>query len=175
MDVLTIEKTGEFFRMLYDVKGRFQPHKIHAKEATYKLCKIVKKAMGKNKIPYVVTHDGRTFRYTHPEIKINDTVKLSLETNEIEEWYKYEQGASVMIISGHNKGRVGTITHFEKHPGSFDIVHVIDAQGEKIITRFSNVMVIGSGKKPAITLFKDRGVKLGIIQEKKSKGKFMKF
>jgi len=37
MDVITIEKTGEFFRILFDVKGRFQPHKIDAKEATFKL------------------------------------------------------------------------------------------------------------------------------------------
>jgi len=33
MDVVTLEKTGEHFRILYDVKGRYQAHKIDAKEA----------------------------------------------------------------------------------------------------------------------------------------------
>jgi len=33
MDVLTIEKTNENFRILYDCKGRFLPHKIDDKEA----------------------------------------------------------------------------------------------------------------------------------------------
>jgi len=33
MDVVSIEKTGEHFRILYDVKGRYQAHKIDAKEA----------------------------------------------------------------------------------------------------------------------------------------------
>ena len=33
--------------------------------------------MGKNKIPYIVTHDGRTIRYPHPDIKRHDTVKVS--------------------------------------------------------------------------------------------------
>lgn len=33
MDVVTIEKTNESFRILYDLKGRFQAHKIDAKEA----------------------------------------------------------------------------------------------------------------------------------------------
>ncbi len=76
MDVVSIEKTGEFFRILYDVKGRYQGHKIDEKEAKFKLCKVKRKAMGPNKIPYIVTHDARTIRFPHPDIKKNDTVKV---------------------------------------------------------------------------------------------------
>ena len=78
MDVVSIPKTGENFRILYDIKGRFQPVRIDAKEAGFKLCKVTKKVLGKNKIPYIVTHDGRTIRYPHPDIRKNDTVKVSL-------------------------------------------------------------------------------------------------
>jgi len=77
MDVVSLEKTGEHFRILYDVKGRYQAHKIDAKEATFKLCKVQKKQMGANKIPYIVTHDGRTVRFPHPDIKKNDSIKVS--------------------------------------------------------------------------------------------------
>merc|ERR1712032_867659 len=49
MDVVSIPKTGENFRFLYDAK--------------FKLCKVKDVAMGKNAIPYLVTHDGRTIRY----------------------------------------------------------------------------------------------------------------
>jgi len=76
-DVVSIKKTGENFRILYDIKGRFQPHRIDTKEAGFKLCKIKRKVLGKNKIPYVVTHDGRTIRFPHPDIKKNDSVKVS--------------------------------------------------------------------------------------------------
>lgn len=76
MDVVSIEKTGENFRILYDVKGRYQAHKIDAKEASFKLCQIKKKAMGPNKIPFIVTHDGRTIRFPHPDIKKHDTIKV---------------------------------------------------------------------------------------------------
>jgi len=76
MDVVSIEKTGDYFRILYDVKGRFQAHKIDEKEAAFKLCRIKRKAMGANKIPYVVTHDGRTIRFPHPDIHKNDTIKV---------------------------------------------------------------------------------------------------
>lgn len=175
MDVISIEKTGEFFRILLDVKGRFQPHKIDAKEATFKLCKIVKKAIGKNKIPYCVTNDGRTLRYQHPEIKVNDTIKLSLESGEILDWYKYEQGNVAIVIGGGNKGRVGAISRIEKHEASFNVVHMVDGKGKKFATRVGNMMVIGRGKRPAITLFKDKGIKRGIIEEKKMKGTFTEY
>lgn len=33
LDVVTIDKTGEFFRLIYDVKGRFTVHRITADEA----------------------------------------------------------------------------------------------------------------------------------------------
>jgi hypothetical protein len=32
-DVVTIEKTGEYFRLIYDVKGRFAIHRITPEEA----------------------------------------------------------------------------------------------------------------------------------------------
>jgi small subunit ribosomal protein S4e len=77
MDVVSIEKTGEHFRLLFDVKGRYQAHKIDEKEASFKLCKVIRKAMGVNRIPYIVTNDGRTIRFPHPDIKKNDTIKVT--------------------------------------------------------------------------------------------------
>jgi len=53
MDVVTIPKTNENFRMLYDIKGRFQPVAINDAEAGFKLCKVTVKKLGKNKIPYI--------------------------------------------------------------------------------------------------------------------------
>lgn len=40
MDVVTIEKTNEHFRILLDTKGRFLPHRIDSKEGAFKLCKV---------------------------------------------------------------------------------------------------------------------------------------
>jgi hypothetical protein len=49
MDVVTIEKTNEHFRILYDIKGRFQPHRIDAKEAGFKLSKSSKRKLASQK------------------------------------------------------------------------------------------------------------------------------
>ena len=97
MDVVTIEKTKENFRILYDVKGRFILKKIKSDEAKFKLCKVKSRAVGPNKIPYIVTHDGRTFRYPDPKISVNDTLKLNLVENKIMEVFPFEIGCTVYI------------------------------------------------------------------------------
>jgi len=38
LDVITIEKTGEHFRLVYDVKGRFAIHRITAEESKVLRC-----------------------------------------------------------------------------------------------------------------------------------------
>lgn len=169
MDVVSLPKTSENFRILYDVKGRFQPVRIDAKEASFKLCRIKRKVLGKNKIPYIVTHDGRTIRYPHPDIKKNDSIKLNLETGEVDGVVKFENGATVFVTGGNNIGRKGTLMHVEKHPGSYEIVHIKDSQGKTFATRLSNIFVIGQGKKPLIKLPKGDGIKLTLIAERNAK------
>ncbi len=44
-------------------------------------------------------------------------------------------GNLCMVTGGHNVGRVGVVAHRERHPGSFDIVHVKDSQGHTFATR----------------------------------------
>ena len=60
MDVISIEKTGENFRLIYDTKGRFTVHRITTEEAEYKLAKVKRVQLGKGGIPFLVTHDART-------------------------------------------------------------------------------------------------------------------
>ena len=125
-DVLSIEKTGENFRVLYDVKGRFILKRIQPDEAKFKLLKVTQKAVGTNKIPYIVTNDGRTIRFPHPEIGVYDTIKLNLLDNKIEEYIKFESGNVCYCFAGNNVGRVGIFTNRDRHFGGFDIVHMRD-------------------------------------------------
>ncbi len=69
-DVISIEKTGENFRLIYDTKGRFAIHRISPEESKFKLCKVKGQGTGAKGVPYVVTHDGRTLRYPDPLIKV---------------------------------------------------------------------------------------------------------
>lgn len=125
--------------------------------------------MGAGGIPYVVTHDGRTIRYPDPEIKVNDTVKIELADNKITDIMKFETGNLAMISGGKNTGRVGVIVSRERHPGSFDIIHVKDSTGAIFATRLHNVFVIGKGTKPMVSLPKRKGIKKGIAEERQER------
>ncbi|CAO1313995.1 unnamed protein product [Diamesa hyperborea] len=166
MDVVTIEKTSEFFRLIYDVKGRFTVHRITADEAKYKLCKVKRLQVGQKKIPFLITHDGRTIRYPDPMIRVNDVIQLDIATGKITDHIKFESGNLVMITGGRNLGRVGTVVNREKHPGSFEIVHVKDANGHVFATRLTNVFIIGKGAKAYISLPKGKGIKLTVAEER---------
>ena len=64
-----------------------------------------------------------------------------------------------MVTGGRNMGRVGVITHRERHDGGFNIVHIKDAIDNSFATRESNVFIIGK-EKPWISLPKGKGVKV---------------
>jgi len=166
MDVVTIKKTGESFRVLYDTKGKFVLRSIKSDEAKLKLCKVKRKEMGPNRIPYIVTHDGRTIRFPHPDIAIHDTVKVEVETGKILDFIKFETGNLVMVTNGNNIGRVGVLTSRDRHLGGFDLVHVRDARGHTFATRIGNVFIVGKGKNPLIALPKDKGIYLTPLEKK---------
>jgi len=180
MDVVSIEKTNENFRLLYDSKGRFVLHRVSAEEANYKLLRVRAKAVGgkaahgKNpftngrsgSVPYIVTHDARTIRYPDPNINLNDTVKFDIKQNKIVGHLKFEPGQLCLAIRGNNIGRVGTIVSHEHHPASYDIIHIKDARNNEFSTRIQNVFIIGNGSEAAISLPKSKGLKVSVIEER---------
>lgn len=114
MDVVEMEKSNDAFRLLYDTKGRFVLHRINKEEMKYKLCRVKRQELTKKGIPYLATNDGRTLRYPDPLIKVNDTVKIDLETGKIVDFIKFENGNLVMVTRGRNSGRVGILHHIER-------------------------------------------------------------
>ncbi|CAD7685222.1 unnamed protein product [Nyctereutes procyonoides] len=161
-----IDKTGENFHLIYDTKGRFAVHRITPEEAKYKLHEVRKIVVGTKGIPHLVTHDARTIRYPDPLIKVNDTIQIDLETGKIIDFIKFDTDNLCMVNGGANLGRIGVITKGERHPGSFDVVHVKDANGNNFTTQFSNIFDIGKGSKPWISLPHTKGICLTIAKER---------
>jgi len=187
MDVITIPKTDEQFRLLYDTKGRFVLHRIAKEEAAFKLLRVQKVARGSKatigrnpfhtgqagSIPYLTTHDGRTVRFADPAVHVNDTIKFDITTGKQVGHLKFDVGQLAMITRGHNIGRVGTVVSVERHPGSFDIVHLKDKRNQVYATRMTNVFIIGEANKPWVSLPKGKGIKLSVIEER-DQGKTVK-
>jgi len=165
MDVVELPKSGDQFRLMYDTKGRFVLHRVSNEEKKFKLAKVTRQEYTKKAIPYIATNDGRTIRYPDPLIKVNDTVKIDLETGKIVDFVKLETGNLVVITRGRNTGRVGILHHIERHEGSFNIAHVKDSAGHDFATRLGNVFVLGNESRPLVSLPKGKGIKLSILEE----------
>ena len=73
--------------------------------------------LGQKKVPYCVTHDGRTIRYPDPLIKVNDTIRIDLGTGKITDFIKFDVGNLVMVTGGRNLGRVGDVVTSGRHMG----------------------------------------------------------
>jgi small subunit ribosomal protein S4e len=99
-------------------------------------------------------------------IKVNDTVRVNLETGKVEAFSKFEVGNIAIVTGGHSMGRVGVITNRERHPGGFDIVHLKDARDQTFATRIGNVFVLGEQGQAWISLPKAKGIKLSIAEER---------
>jgi len=169
MDVIQVNATNESFRILYNVRGRFQLHRIDDNESSFKLLKVKRAQLGPGGIPFIATHDGRTIRYPHPNIKVNDVVKLNLETGKIEDHIPFTAGNVVMVTGGHSLGRVGILKDIEKHDGAPNVVHIEDLAHRTFTTLISNVFTIGHGAKPLISLPVGGGVKLSVLEQKRQK------
>jgi small subunit ribosomal protein S4e len=174
MDVVTIKKTNDYFRILFDTKGRFLIHKISKKESSYKLLKVVRKSIGPQGVPFIICHDGRQIRFPHPEIQVSDTVKYHIESKKITKFVKFENGNLCYVTGGANRGRIGEVIQKDVHEGSFSIVHIKDVAGNTFTTRLGNVFIIGPKKTSWITLPKGKGLKLSTIEDRKKRIKTIK-
>jgi small subunit ribosomal protein S4e len=88
---------------------------------------------------------------------------------QIVDFIKFEIGNTVMVTKGRSTGRVGTVVHLERHPGSFDIAHIKDSVGHTFATRLSNIFTIGKTEDAAtcmISLPHGKGIKLDIFQQR---------
>ena len=104
--------------------------------------------------------------YYKLNIQVYDSVQVDIASGKIQDTIPFDSGNLCMVTGGRNTGRVGTIMSRERHPGSFDIVHVKDASGHTFATRIGYVFIIGKGNKPYISLPKGKGVKLSIAEER---------
>jgi len=158
MDVITIPKTGDKFRVFYDEKRRFTLLKLKDKEINQKLLKIVRVEIGANKIPYCVTHDARTIRFPESSIKVGDTIQYNFETNTIEKHFKLAVGHKALVTMGNNLGRIGIIQSIVKKLGNIAVITLKDEAGHVYNTRVGNVFIIGDNKV-ACSLPKAKGIR----------------
>ena len=151
MDIITIPKNETSYRVLLDNKNRLTLLKINNDDADAKLSKIVNKTTIKGgKIQYNL-HDGRNL-LTDGDYKVGDVLSLKLPEQEVQNSFKLEEGATVLVTGGKHTGEIGKISEIIiSKTSNPNTVIIENNKKENFLTLKDYAFVIG-GEKPVIDL-----------------------
>jgi small subunit ribosomal protein S4e len=149
LDVVSIPKMEQSYRVLLDRKGRLELHKLAGTEAS-KLCKISGKTIIKGGKVQLNLNDGSNLIGSN-DFKAKDSVILSVPDKKIIKHIKYEVGNLALIIGGKHTGKIGTIKGINTVRSSNSNTVQIAAEDEEFYTIEDYVVVVGTDK-PEIKL-----------------------
>ena len=151
MDIITIPKNETSYRVLLDNKNRLTLLKINNNDADEKLSKIVNKTTIKGgKIQYNL-HDGRNL-LTDGDYKVGDVLSLKLPEQEVQNSFKLEEGATVLVTGGKHTGEIGKISEIIiSKTSNPNTVIIENNKKENFLTLKDYAFVIGE-EKPVIDL-----------------------
>ncbi len=113
MDVISIPKTGEHFRMMLDTNGKLRLVKITEDKAKWKLARIENKTTVKKGKTQLNLHDGRNIVLANPgHYKTGDTIKIDFEHQKIIETYPFAEGNLAYLIGGQHVGELATVQNY---------------------------------------------------------------
>ena len=151
MDIITIPKTNETYRVLLDNKRRLTLKPITNEETDVKLSKIVNKTTIKGGQTQLNLHDGRNL-LTEEDYKVGDVLSLKIPEQEVQNVYKLEEGATVLVTGGKHTGEIGKISEIIINQSSNPNTVVIEnSRKENFLTLKDYAFVIGENE-PSIEL-----------------------
>ncbi|MDH4123607.1 MAG: 30S ribosomal protein S4e [Thermoplasmata archaeon] len=148
MDIVTIAKSGENYRVLMDTHGRLKLIAISAEEAKTKLVRIENKTIVKNGVFQLNMHDGRNILLPKNQYKTGDVLKIEIPSQKIVKQLPLKEGSLALLIAGSHPGSLVTVDSFEVKRGS---AQNLIAFKEGFATVWENVFVVGE-KTPEIKM-----------------------
>jgi small subunit ribosomal protein S4e len=139
MDVLSIPKIKEDYRISINKKGQLCIKKIKKDEANIKPCKIIGKRLIKKKVQ-INLYDGKNFLSDKHDYKIGDSVLIELPSNKIKDVLKLEKKSTIFITGGKNIGEIGIVENIKNRIVYYKL------KGLVFETLKDNVFVIGKEK-----------------------------
>ena len=113
MDVISLPKLKQHYRILYDQKGKLTLVAISEKDAEWKLCRIENKTIVRDKKIQLNLHDGKNKIVKKDEYKTGDVLKISFKDNKISDVFKFDKGSISLIIGGSHVGQIANINEIQ--------------------------------------------------------------
>lgn len=151
MDVISIQRTGENFRLVPDPRGlRMQP--IPDAEAKIKLLRIMGKSWPMGGGLQLNLHDGSNLMLPAAEgekYSVGDVIQVSLPERKIKDHLKIEPGNVAFLEGGKSAGQVGTIEKVTRGLPTQPTMVTLSIGGKEFQTLEEFIFVVGV-KKPKI-------------------------
>jgi small subunit ribosomal protein S4e len=151
MDVIQLPSVNRNYRILLDRRGRLIPHEIPEAEASFKLCKVTRKAFIRGGKIQLTFHDGKTLMGEFREFAPRDVVKLTLPELKVVERIPFGKDALALITGGSNVGKTGKIIEIKIIERAQSIVTLQTSDGSTFQAPEDYVFVIGR-ERPLISL-----------------------
>jgi len=114
MDIVSIPKTKEHFRVLKDRRGRIVLTRINPDEARWKLVRIENKKVVPGGRVQLNLHDGRNILLDHNEHHTGDVLKIELPSQKIIASFPQAAGSLALLTGGTHVGEIATVAGFEE-------------------------------------------------------------
>ncbi|MBN1280720.1 MAG: 30S ribosomal protein S4e [Candidatus Thermoplasmatota archaeon] len=150
MDVISIPKMRQNYRVLFDRNGKLTLVSIDDIDAGWKLCRIQNKTIVKGKKIQLNLHDGNNILVEKDTYKTGDVLKISFKEKKIEDLYKFDSGTVSMIIGGTHVGEIAGIAEIQVVASSKP--NLAKMKGEKEFSTVTEYVFPIGKTKPAITL-----------------------
>ncbi len=114
MDVVALEETKAYYRMLVDTRGRMHLQAIEAPESKWKLCRIENKTTVRGGKTQVNLHDGRNLLLEKDAHRTGTTLKLALPEQKVLGTYDLGEGVTALITGGKHVGELAHVLAVQK-------------------------------------------------------------
>lgn len=148
MDVVTVIKTKQSYRMLVDYKAKLKLVPITDAEKGWKLARIDGKKVVRGGKVQLNLHDGRCVLLPKDQYKTGDVLKIELPAQKIMKALKLEKGNLVFVLGGSHPGSVQTVEDYKVRRGTGSNLITFK---EGFSTVKENVFVVGE-RTPEITV-----------------------
>lgn len=135
MDLVSLPSLGASFLISVDRNGRLVP--LPAKETSSKLCRVTGKRTIRGGKIQLSLHDGKTVVGDYGEVRVGDTLKLSLPEYRVLERIPLQPGVWALVTGGKNVGRSGRVARVEGR------MVELEENGEKFQTTSEYVFPVG--------------------------------
>ncbi len=148
MDVLSIPKINEHYRMLLNTHGTLFLQKVPQGESNLKLSRIDGKTSIKGGQLQLNFSGGRSILVKDSPYKVGDSLLLEMPEQKVKGHFPLEENAIIFLTGGRH---VGTFGRLMKLKGKIVTFSPLEVEGEKHATSRDYVFVVGKDK-PALVM-----------------------